>query len=196
MDLRLPLGTLALHFSTLACAPATESPEPSTPNDLHFVAGELEPEAPGPHDEEAAQEQSASECREELPSELAALSCDGQHIIVKFPIRVYPNERKAGDPTPKVIAAVAELLRRHPEILLLRIEVRSSRRRSTDPAARRFEQLEARARADAVLKELWRRHGISAERLEAVGYGASGRIPGVPNDTSVVSFVIAQRARR
>jgi hypothetical protein len=196
MDLRLPLGTLALHFSTLTCAPASEPPEPSTPADLRFVAGELEREAPRSRNEPIARGRAATECREEPLTELAGISCDGQQIVLKFPIRVYPNERKPGDPTPKVIAAVAELLRRHPEILLVRIEVRNARRSSTDPAARRFEQLETRARADVVLKELWRRHGISAERLEAVGYGAIGRIPGVPNNASVVSFVIAQRARR
>jgi hypothetical protein len=195
MDRRLLLGTLALHFSTAACAPAAKSPEPAGPTDLRFVGGELERPAPGAEGKQAALEQAPGECKDQ-PSELAGISCDGEHIVVKFPIRVYPNERKRGDPTPKVIAAVAELLRRHPEILLVRIEVRSARRPATDPAARRLEQLEARARADVVLKELWRRHGISAERLEAVGHGPSGRIPGVPNDTTVVSFVIAQRARR
>ena len=195
MDLRLLLGTLALHFSTSACAPATESPEPAVPTDLRFVGRKLEREAPGVQPEQEAPPDARSECKEQL-TELAGISCDGERIVVKFPIRVYPNERKPGDPTPKVIAAVAELLRRHPEILLVRIEVRSARRPSTDPAARRIERLEAQARADVVLKELWRRHGISAERLEAVGHGPSGRIPGVPNNTNVVSFVIAQRAQR
>ena len=75
-----------------------------------------------------------------------------------------------------------------------RSEARADRPR--DPAARRFELLQTQARADVVLKELWRRHGISAERLEAVGHGASGRIAADPKATSVVSFVIAQRARR
>jgi outer membrane protein OmpA-like peptidoglycan-associated protein len=47
-----------------------------------------------------------------------------------------------------------------------------------------------------VLRALFRRHGISAERLEAVGHGASGPIAaGAPKTHWVVSFVIAQRAR-
>ena len=196
MDFRPLLGTLALHFSTSACAPATESPKPALPPDLRFVGGELEHEAPGAKNEDTPVPESRSACKDSSPNELAAISCDGQQIVVKFPIKVYPNERKPGDQTPKVIAAVADLLRRHPEILLVRIEVRSARRASTDPAVRRAEQLEARARADIVLKELWRRHGVSAERLEAVGYGASGPIPGVPRNAAVVSLVIAQRARR
>jgi hypothetical protein len=195
MDLRLPLGTLALHFSTLACAPATEAPEPATPPDLRFVGRELEREAPRADAHAAAPAQANAACTDQPPSELAAISCDGQQIVVKFPIRVYPKERKVNDQTPKVMAAVAELLRRHREILLVRIDVRLARRPSADPTSRRFEQLETRARADVVLRELWRRHGISAERLEAVGHGATGPIAGVPNDTIVVSFVIAQRAR-
>jgi hypothetical protein len=196
MDLRLPLGTLALHFSTLACAPATEPSEPATPPDLRFVGGELEREAPPADAHAAAPAQTSAPCSDQPPSELAAVSCDGQQIVVKFPIRVYPKERKVNDPTPKVIAAIAELLRQEREILLVRIEVRLARRPTADPTSRRFEQLETRARADVVLRELWRRHGISAERLEAVGHGATGPIAGVPKNTSVVSFVIAQRARR
>jgi hypothetical protein len=196
MDFRFPLGTLALHFSTLACAPAPEPPEPGAPPDLRFVGGELEREAPRADADAAASAQASPQCSDQPPSELASISCDGQQIVVKFPIRVYPKERKVNDPTPKVIAAIAELMQRHGEILLVRIEVRLARRPSTDPTSRRFEQLETRARADVVLKELWRRHGISAERLEAVGHGATGPIAGVPNNTSLVSFVIAQRARR
>jgi hypothetical protein len=196
MDLRLLLGTLALHFSTSACARTAEPQGPAAATDLRFVGGELERQAPRIQREQEAPPDTRSECRDQPMTELAGISCDGEHIVVKFPIRVYPNERKPGDLTPKVIAAVAELLRQHPEILLVRVEVRSARRPSTDPAARRFERLEAQARADVVLKELWRRHGISAERLEAVGHGPSGRIPGVPSNTNVVSFVIAQRAQR
>ena len=188
--------TLALHFSTLACAPASSTPEPAAPPDLRFVGAELEGEAPSADTHGSLAPEALAECRDEPEHELAAISCDGQQIVVKFPIHAYSNERRMGDPTSKVLAAVAELLRRHPEILLVRIEVHSALRPPRDPTARRQLLLETRARADVVLRELWRRHGISAERLEAVGHGASGRIKAAPNATSVVSFVIAQRARR
>jgi hypothetical protein len=140
--------------------------------------------------------ESSAACRDQPQNELAVISCDAQRILVKFPIRVYPNERAAGDSTPAVLQAVADLLRQHDEILLLRIDVYSALRPPADPAARRRELLETQARADAVLKVLWRRHGISAERLEAVGHGATRRPTGESSARWTVVFVIAQRARR
>ena len=188
--------TVVLAISALACTPAGSPGAPAPAPDLGFVDAELEASAPGPSARpETVPAAPLRECRDQPQTELAVVSCDGQRILTKFPIRVLRNERGAGDPTPKVLAAVAELLREHPEILMVQIVVTSLSAPARDPAAARFELLEARSRADTVLKELWRRHGISAERLEAVG--KSGGRRATKNDPRwVVSFVITQRARR
>jgi hypothetical protein len=187
--------TVVLAISTLACTPAGTAPEPEPASDLRFVDAVLEggpPAASGAHIESVAPTP-APECHDQPLAELARVSCDGQRILTKFPIHALWNERVANDPTPKVLAAVAELLRQHAEILMVQIVATSSGAAPRDPAAARFELLEARARADAVLKELWRRHGISAERLEAVGQFGRSTSRAAPRWD--VSLVITQRAR-
>jgi hypothetical protein len=187
--------TVVLAISSLACTPSGAPPEPTAALDLAFVDAELDAgtPAPAPRAEHAVPPARAAECRDQPMAELAAVSCDGERILTKHPIRVSWNERAAGDPTPKVIAAVAELMRRHPEILMVQIVVTSMSGPARDPTAARFELLEARARADTLLRELWRRHGISAERLEATG--RTGTRAGRGEPRWVTSLVITQRAR-
>jgi hypothetical protein len=101
-------------------------------------------------------------------AELARPSCDGQKILVKHPIELHP-QRPPSEPTKSVLAALGRLLREHPEILLVRIEVDAVGTLDSDPSQRRQELDKAQARADALLAYLWRRHGVSPERLEALG---------------------------
>lgn len=187
--------TVVLAISTLACTPGGSSPGPEPAPDLRFVdavldggtaASALRPATAAP--------EASIECRDQPQAELAIVSCDGQRILTKFPIHALGNERSTGDPTPSVLAAIAELLRQHTEILMVQIVVSSMSDPPRDPAAARFELLEARGRADTVLKQLWRRHGISAERLEAVGK-MGGRRASRTDPRWVISFVITQRAR-
>jgi hypothetical protein len=109
-------------------------------------------------------------CHDELHDELARLSCDGEEILVQRPLELHPLRSAPTEPTKSVLAAVGALLRGRKEILLVRIEVRSALPARNAEAARQA-VLESQARADALLKELWRRHGVSPERLEAVGLG-------------------------
>ena len=96
------------------------------------------------------------------------MSCDGQKILVKHPIELQPKGRPPSEPTKGVLGELGRLLREHPEILLVRIEVDVVSTLAADPGERRHEIEKAQARADAVLEYLWRRERISPERLEAV----------------------------
>jgi hypothetical protein len=191
----LRLKTVVLAISTLACTPAGSTPGPTAAPDLGFVHAVLDAgtDTPAPR-AETTPPPPTTECRDQPQAALAVVSCDGQRILTKFPIHVLWNERGAGDPTPKLIAAVAELLRQEPEILMVQIVVTSMSGPARDQASARSELLEARARADTLLRELWRRHGISAERLEAVGRTGARAGKGAPRWET--SLVITQRARR
>ena len=69
-----------------------------------------------------------------------------------------------------MLDAVAQLMHDEPGLLLVRIEVRPTAPVRDDPQSQRRQILAAQQRADAVLQYLWRKRGVSAERLEAVGY--------------------------
>jgi hypothetical protein len=111
----------------------------------------------------------AGACVDELGAELVRPSCDGQKILVKHPIELHPQRRMPLEPTKSTLAELGRLLREHTEILLVRIEVDAVGTLDSDPSERRHELDKAQARADALLEYLWRREGISPERLEALG---------------------------
>jgi outer membrane protein OmpA-like peptidoglycan-associated protein len=91
-----------------------------------------------------------------------------------------------------VLDAVAALMRERQDILLVRIEAYAARDPGDSPTARRRELDETQRRADAVLAYLWRKRGISAERLEAVGHGSDRRIDGAAR--YLVVFRVVQRS--
>lgn len=103
----------------------------------------------------------------------------------------------AGD---RAIADVARLMELRPDLLLLRVEVYATGGRASASSAQRRQLLDrSQARADFVLRRLWRGHGVWAERLDAVGYGverntAEGVTHGGGNGTWRVHLVVAQRA--
>jgi hypothetical protein len=111
-------------------------------------------------------------CSDELASgELARLSCDGSRILVRGAIVAHPRRSLPSKATRKVLSVVAKIMRAHPELLMLRVEVFSSQPATSAPAERRA-IFDTQARADAMFRYLWRREKISAERLEPVGRGA------------------------
>lgn len=99
-------------------------------------------------------------CSDDLGPELARLSCDVGRVQLARAVELHPEATEPPAPTRAVLHAVARELARHPEVLLLRIEVWSTAGRS---------RAAAQERADALLRWLWRREHVSAERLEAVG---------------------------
>ncbi len=92
---------------------------------------------------------------------LARLSCDGQHIELAGPLDFHPRASPPPPAARATLAAVAQVLREHPEVLLLRVDVRA-------PAARGG-AVAAQARADAIFRWLWRRGGVDPERLHPLG---------------------------
>jgi hypothetical protein len=109
-------------------------------------------------------------CSEVLGDEAARVSCDASRFVVAHPIALHPDRPLPDEPTRGVLHRVSELMGERPEILLLRIEVTVGRDPGPDLAKRRAALASAQRRADALLQYLWRRLGISAERLEAVAY--------------------------
>ena len=120
--------------------------------------------------------QDAHHCSDNPEGQVAWVSCSGEEILVAAPLRVHPQRPITAGPTRSALDAVASLLLARPEILLVRIEARSSVQ-GTDSRQRRHQIRQSQRCADAVLQYLWRRKGVSAERLEALGLGYVGRWP-------------------
>jgi hypothetical protein len=128
-----------------------------------------------------------------LEGRLARLSCDGERILVAHAIELHPKRAIPKEPTRSVLGAVAELLRRRPDILFVRIEVHATRSVGGSAASLRKQIRDAQARADALFGYLWRKLHISAERLEPVGYPSDPTAPPSAGRWQVVLRVV-QRA--
>jgi len=152
---------------------------------------------PAPPVAEAPSSQPVAEppepCDDSMGGRLARLSCNGERILVAHALELHPKAAVPKEPTRSVLGAVAELLRRHPDILFVRIEVHATRSAGTDPGRRRKQIEDAQARADALFGYLWRKLHISAERLEAVGYPSEPTDRPSPERWHVVLRVV-QRA--
>ena len=106
----------------------------------------------------------------EQPPKLAAVSCDQRRILLERPIAFHPRRSIPPAPARAVLDHVAAILRRRSDLQLVRVEVHGASPDGASLEQRRREIDQAQARADAILLYLWRRGGISAERLEAVGF--------------------------
>jgi hypothetical protein len=160
------LTAIAL-VSALACSPPSLRRVP--PPDLGFTQATL----PAP-----ALENSADPAEEPAPAEpapqageLAWLEPGSDAIAVRGSLPLHPEHELPPPATRRVLDAVAGLLRQRPDILLVRIEGYSSSPPGEVPARVRQQIEGSQARADAVLRYLWQSGGISAERLEAIGFG-------------------------
>jgi hypothetical protein len=141
-----------------------------------------------------AAEAGAAAC-EPPTEELAWLDCAGEWIELAHPVAFHPRRSIPPEPARSVLDAVAALLSQRRDVLLVRIEARGSRAAGNSAPALRRELDETQGRADAVLAYLWRRGGISAERLEAVGYGFDPRLAGAKERWNV-AFRVVQRAEK
>lgn len=153
----------------------------------------LEP-AVAPENTEERAPLAKPECPEPDAGALAFVRCDGDRIELARPVAFHPGRSIPPEPARQVLDRVAAILREREDILLVRVEAYSSRRAGPSAEARRREIAESQARADAVLTYLWRRGGISAERLEAVGYGDDPRFLGRSERWPVVLRIL-QRAK-
>ena len=159
------LGRL-LILSVPCCAPLqAEAPVASgwVPVSSTRVAVPPTPTVPPPVDD-------APPCSDELGSTLARVSCDGSRVLVAGHVELGPDRPRPAEPSRKLLEAAAGLLRDRPEILLVRIEVGVGHDAGRSAERQRAAWSEAQRRAEALLDYLWRREGISAERLEAAGY--------------------------
>lgn len=66
---------------------------------------------------------------------------------------------------------VADAMHQHPKWQLLRVEVYSSQDPGGNTQLIRREMDQSQRRADAILGYLYRKRRVSAERLDAIGYG-------------------------
>jgi hypothetical protein len=123
------------------------------------------------------------------------VSCDATRFVLAHPVELHPSRAVPEEPTRSVLAAVAQILERDPSILFVRIEVYSASPPGTDVARRRAALSLAQRRADALFQYLWRKRGISAERMEAVALEPRVAEP-PPSTPWKVVFRIVQRARR
>jgi hypothetical protein len=114
----------------------------------------------------------AEPCDRQWRQRLAMFSCDGAAIELRHEVAFNPMHRVPKEPGRSVLHAVGQLMREHPEVLLIRIEV-STRGASDDPDKQRQAAASTQRRADAIFRQLWRREKVSAERMEALGVGFS-----------------------
>lgn len=161
----------------LACAcGAPASPHAPLPSPIAPVVAP-EPATSAPKADETPSP--PEPCDDTLGGALARVSCDGSRFLVAQPIELHPDRPAPAEPTASVLRAVSDVLHERKDILLVRIEVHVGKDVGSDPEKRRVALFEAQKRADALLQYLWRKRGVSAERLEAVAYerarGASGK---------------------
>lgn len=189
------LLAISCLVSAFACGERGAAPGPTAP----AVAAQSPISAPVPGTARAPEPLPApapapAECDDSLGGALARVSCDGTRFLVAHPIELHPARPAPVEPTRGVLHAVSDLLQSEPEILFVRIEVYVGQDVGKDPERRRVALASAQRRADALLQYLWRKRGISAERLEAVAYEHDARqSSGVPWP---VVLRIVQRARR
>lgn len=191
------LLAISCLVSAFACGERGAAPGPTAP----AIAARSPIRAPVPGTARAPEPLPApapapapAECDDSLGGALARVSCDGTRVLVAHPVELHPDRPAPAEPTRAVLHAVSDLLQSQPEILFVCIEVYVGRDVGEDPEKRRAELAAAQRRADALLQYLWRKRGVSAERLEAVGYEHDARqSSGVPWP---VVLRIVQRARR
>jgi hypothetical protein len=188
-------GALAVIVLATACAkPAAPAPAPPPPAPVPAPAPAPAPAAvPAPVPVPAAVPV-PDHCDDSLGTALARVSCDGARFVTAHPIELHPDRPVPDEPTRGVLAAVTAHLNDHPEILLVRIEVFTSELPGPDAEKRRVALGAAQRRADALLQYLWRKQGISAERLEAVAH--ERRSDSAASERHPVILRIVQRARR
>jgi OmpA family len=195
-------GARALLFALFvgACAGRTAAPasEGAEPGGISGGVGDSEPVEPTPESQPAdagALPQAVPEaaCHEPAGDAPVRLSCDGTRITSDVAIELHPDRPRPSEPVERALSDVAALLRRRPDLLLVRIEV-FARRPGKNTAERRQERFRAQQRADALFRYLWRRQGISPERLEAVGYPFDAQFAKRPEPYPVV-FVVVQHAK-
>ncbi len=109
---------------------------------------------------------------------------------------MHPEREVPEAATRALLDAVAALLERRPDVLLVRIEARTSTDPGSDPRRRKLAVEQTQERADAVLRYLTRSRPAWAERLEPIGYGfdASRPAPGGEQRFSI-ELSVAQSAR-
>jgi hypothetical protein len=133
-------------------------------------------------------------CRDDLGTARAKLSCDARRILVAQNLAFHPSRPAPAEPEKSVLAAVASVMREHPEILLLRIEVYTA----NDPRGveeKRSELERAQQRASALFNWLWRHEKLDAERLEGTGYAYDARISSTDASRWPVVLRVVQRAK-
>lgn len=149
----------------LACAPSAPPTVAYRPADTR--SDEALPSAPPPV---AAPPSEPRSCSDALGLDLARVSCDQTRFVVAHPIELHPDRATPEPATREVLRRVSEIMHERDDVLLVRIEVSLASDPGPDPARRRAALAGAQRRADALLQYLWRKRGVSAERLEAVGY--------------------------
>jgi hypothetical protein len=179
-----------LAGASRCAASGEQSASPGAPTLAFVDAGLAQPvdaASPRAAAAESARRDSAS-CHD-VPSDTASVSCDGESILL-------PSGLALGDPLPagtqRILSSVAQLITRHQELLLVRIEVQATRPPPSQVAARARQLQRAQDLANAVFRFLYRRRGVSAERLEPVGVVRPTRAA-APAYVLVLS--IRQRAR-
>ena len=172
---------------------------PSAPTTLPYASvpsrgeGSL-PAAPPPPPLVAPPSEQHS-CSDALGSELAKISCDRRRFVVAHPIELHPDRATPLSSTREVLQRVGEIMQEAGDVLLVRVEVASGSDPGRDPARRRAALASAQRRADALLQYLWRKRGVSAERLEAVAYEYDPRREAEGSAFPVVLRIV-QRASR
>ena len=179
---RLFSGVVAA-ITIVACGarPSVPGAEPSGRGSIPRVPARSGTEAavspPSPDPPASAQPRDvgpATRCCPTPDDGRAAVRCDPDRIVPAGPLLFHPA-RPAPPPTQRAtLDAVADVMHRRQDILLLRIEV-SSHRPAPNAAAQRRAMQQAQRRADALFRYLWRRRRVSAERMEALGLSAPAR---------------------
>ncbi|MCA9647509.1 MAG: hypothetical protein H6718_11150 [Polyangiaceae bacterium] len=174
LALALRVISASLAWLLLACSAA-----PLQPKVEREAVGVFAPDPPTPTPEQptapptaSASNVPAAECVEPPPP---APACGSDLLRVSVSLAYHPRYAFPPGESRRELDQVAAAMRAHPGWQMLRVEVYSSQDPGTNTQSLRREMLQAQARADAIFGYLFHKQRISAERMDAIGYGYDPR---------------------
>ncbi|MBX3184756.1 MAG: hypothetical protein KIT72_04870 [Polyangiaceae bacterium] len=101
--------------------------------------------------------------------------CGSDLLRPQVPLAYNPRTTLPPAPIRAELDRIARAMHDEPSWQMLRVEVYATQDPGTDDVAKSRALIDTQARAEAIFAYLYHRRRVSAERLDAVGYGYSPR---------------------
>ncbi len=122
--------------------------------------------------------------------------CGSDLLRPQVPLAYNPRTTLPPAPIRAELDRIARAMQSEPSWQMLRVEVYATQDPGTDEVAKSRALIDTQARADAIFAYLYHRRRVSAERLDAVGYGYSPHVqPSSPAERYTVLLRLVHRTR-